>query len=112
MPRRTVASTAAYGHLARRINAAHLKDRTSVIGAIAPQLERAEIARAQRKPTENLNAYDYYLRGLAKIGTACVTRHFSTLAGSGAYDAGSVRSALTAALIIATISSLAAPSSG
>ena len=46
-----------------------LQDRVtiSVIGAIAPQLERAEIARAQRKPTENLQAYDYYLRALANI---------------------------------------------
>jgi adenylate cyclase len=44
-----------------------LQDRvtTSVIGAIAPQLERAEIARAQHKPTESLQAYDYYLRALA-----------------------------------------------
>jgi TolB-like protein len=40
---------------------------TSVVGAIAPQLERAEIERAQRKPTENLNAYDYYLRGMADL---------------------------------------------
>lgn len=39
----------------------------SVVGAIAPQLERAEIARAQHKPTENLNAYDYYLRGTARL---------------------------------------------
>ncbi|KGE00371.1 CadC-family transcriptional regulator [Achromobacter sp. RTa] len=39
----------------------------SVVGAIAPQLERAEIDRAQRKPTENLDAYDYYLRGMAKL---------------------------------------------
>ena len=38
---------------------------TSVIGAIAPQLERAEIQRAKRKPTESLDAYDYYLRGMA-----------------------------------------------
>jgi TolB-like protein len=38
---------------------------TSVVGAIAPQLERAEIERAQRKPTESLHAYDYYLRGMA-----------------------------------------------
>jgi TolB-like protein len=46
-----------------------LQDRVtvSVIGAIAPRLERAEIARAQRKPIESLNAYDYYLRGLAKL---------------------------------------------
>ena len=46
-----------------------LQDRvtTSVIGAIAPQLERAEISRAQRKPTESLQAYDYYLRALASF---------------------------------------------
>jgi TolB-like protein/class 3 adenylate cyclase len=37
----------------------------SVVGAIAPKLEQAEIDRARRKPTENLDAYDYYLRGLA-----------------------------------------------
>lgn len=39
----------------------------SVVGAIAPQLERAEIERAKHKPTENLDAYDYYLRGMAKL---------------------------------------------
>jgi TolB-like protein len=39
----------------------------SVVGAIAPQLERAEIERAQRKPTESLDAYDYYLRGMANF---------------------------------------------
>jgi TolB-like protein/class 3 adenylate cyclase len=46
-----------------------LQDRVtmSVIGAIAPHLERAEIARAQRKPTESLQAYDYYLRALASF---------------------------------------------
>ena len=46
-----------------------LQDRvtTSVIGAIAPRLERAEIARAQRKPTESLQAYDYYLRALSSF---------------------------------------------
>ena len=44
-----------------------LQDRvtSSVIGAISPQLERAEISRAQRKPTGSLQAYDYYLRSLA-----------------------------------------------
>ena len=43
-----------------------LQDRltSSVIGAISPELERAEIARARRKPTESLQAYDYYLRAL------------------------------------------------
>jgi TolB-like protein len=39
----------------------------SVVGAIAPQLERAEIERAKRKPTESLDAYDYYLRAMAKL---------------------------------------------
>jgi TolB-like protein/tetratricopeptide (TPR) repeat protein len=39
----------------------------SVVGAIAPQLERAEIDRAKRKPTESLDAYDYYLRGMANV---------------------------------------------
>jgi adenylate cyclase len=41
-----------------------LQDRltSNVIGAISPRLERAEMERAQRKPTENLQAYDYYLR--------------------------------------------------
>jgi TolB-like protein len=39
----------------------------SVVGAIAPKLERAEIARARRKPTDSLDAYDYYLRGTAHL---------------------------------------------
>jgi TolB-like protein len=39
----------------------------SVVGAIAPQLERAEIARAKRKPTESLDAYGYYLRGMTNL---------------------------------------------
>jgi TolB-like protein/class 3 adenylate cyclase len=37
----------------------------SVIAAIAPKLQKAEIERAKRKPTESLDAYDCYLRGLA-----------------------------------------------
>jgi TolB-like protein/tetratricopeptide (TPR) repeat protein len=39
----------------------------SVVGAIAPKLENAEIRRAQRKPTGSLDAYDYYLQGLASF---------------------------------------------
>jgi TolB-like protein len=39
----------------------------SVVGAIAPRLERAEIERARRKPTESLDAYDLFLRGLANV---------------------------------------------
>ena len=37
----------------------------SVVGTIAPKLEQAEIERAKRKPTESLDAYDYFLRGMA-----------------------------------------------
>jgi TolB-like protein len=46
-----------------------LQDRvtSSVVGAISPRLEQAEIERSRRKPTENLDAYDYYLRGLAQV---------------------------------------------
>ena len=44
-----------------------LQDRLTerVVAAIAPNVERAEIARARRKPTSNLDAYDCYLHGLA-----------------------------------------------
>lgn len=46
-----------------------LQDRLaeSVVGAVAPQLERAEIVRSSRKPTDSLDAYDYYLRGIASL---------------------------------------------
>jgi TolB-like protein len=39
----------------------------SVVGAIAPRLGQAEIERAKRKPTESLDAYDYYLRGMSNV---------------------------------------------
>src|SRR5262249_13649972 len=39
----------------------------AVVGIIAPTLEKAEIERAQRKPTENLDAYDHYLRGMVNL---------------------------------------------
>jgi TolB-like protein/Flp pilus assembly protein TadD len=39
----------------------------SVVGAIAPRLGKAEIERAKRKPTESLDAYDYFLRGMAHL---------------------------------------------
>jgi adenylate cyclase len=39
----------------------------TVVGAIAPRLEQAEIERAKLKPTESLDAYDYYLRGMAGL---------------------------------------------
>jgi TolB-like protein/class 3 adenylate cyclase/Tfp pilus assembly protein PilF len=40
---------------------------SSVVGAIAPRVQKQEFERIKRKPTENLSAYDYYLRGLAKF---------------------------------------------
>jgi len=38
----------------------------SIVGAIAPAIEKAEIERAKRKLTESLDAYTLYLRGLAR----------------------------------------------
>jgi TolB-like protein/Tfp pilus assembly protein PilF len=38
----------------------------SVVGAVAPELQQAEIERARRKPTESLDAYDFFLRGMAR----------------------------------------------
>lgn len=40
---------------------------TSIVGAIASQLERAEIERARRKPTGSLSAYDNYLRAMPHL---------------------------------------------
>ncbi|WP_395019163.1 BTAD domain-containing putative transcriptional regulator [Dongia sp.] len=39
----------------------------TVAAAITPKLEQAEIERAKSKPTENLDAYDHFLRGLASL---------------------------------------------
>src|SRR5207247_7441710 len=46
-----------------------LQDRVtaSVVGAIAPKLQRAEIERSKRKPTDSLDAYDYFLRAMARF---------------------------------------------
>jgi TolB-like protein/class 3 adenylate cyclase len=40
---------------------------TSVVGLIAPTLEHAEIERARQKPTDRLDSYDFYLRGMALV---------------------------------------------
>ena len=40
---------------------------SSVVAAIAPKLEQAEIELSKRKPTNNLDAYDYYLRGVDNL---------------------------------------------
>jgi hypothetical protein len=56
---------------------------SSVVGAIAPKLQREEIKRAKRKPTENLDAYDYYLRGLASaVDQGTNPKHSALLQGS------------------------------
>jgi TolB-like protein len=39
----------------------------SVVSAMTPKLERAEIERAKRKPTKSLDSYDYFLRGMAAV---------------------------------------------
>jgi TolB-like protein/Tfp pilus assembly protein PilF len=46
-----------------------LQDRVaeSVIGAVVPTIEKAEIALAVRRPTENLTAYEHYLRGMGQF---------------------------------------------
>jgi TolB-like protein/tetratricopeptide (TPR) repeat protein len=40
---------------------------SSVVSAMAPSLEQAEIDRAKRKPTGSLDSYDYFLRGMASL---------------------------------------------
>jgi adenylate cyclase len=44
-----------------------LQDRvtSSVVGIVAPKIEQVEVERARQKPTDSLEAYDYYLRGIA-----------------------------------------------
>jgi TolB-like protein len=48
-----------------------LQDRitASVVGAIEPKLRHAEMERAREKPTENMDAYDLFLRALALHNT-------------------------------------------
>jgi TolB-like protein/Tfp pilus assembly protein PilF len=46
-----------------------LQDRVtaSIIGAIEPRLREVEVARARAKPTQDLRAYDHYLRALGHL---------------------------------------------
>ena len=46
-----------------------LQDRitANVVGAIEPTMRKAEIERARRKPVDNLDAYDFYLRALPSV---------------------------------------------
>jgi adenylate cyclase len=43
---------------------------TSVVGLLAPTLEQAEIERVKQKPTERLDSYDFYLRGMAVMNSS------------------------------------------
>ena len=47
----------------------------SVVGAIEPRVRKAEIERALRKPTENLEAYDLVLRGRWSFEAATKERY-------------------------------------
>jgi adenylate cyclase len=52
---------------------------SSVVGLIAPKVEQAEIERARQKPTDSLDSYDLYLRGMAlmnKRGSLTKAREF------------------------------------
>ncbi len=51
-----------------------------VVGAIGPKLEQAEIERAKRKPTESLDAYDCYLRGMSAFHRYTREGHEESLA--------------------------------
>jgi TolB-like protein/DNA-binding SARP family transcriptional activator len=51
----------------------------SVVGAISPALEQAEIDRVKRKPTDSLGAYDYFLRGRAALHEGTVQGHKEAL---------------------------------
>ena len=44
-----------------------LQDRvtSSVVGVVAPKIEQVEIEKVRHKPTSSLEAYDFYLRGVA-----------------------------------------------
>jgi adenylate cyclase len=54
-----------------------LQDRVTetVVNAIAPRVEQAEIERSKSKSTDRLDAYDYYLRGLARLNLVMVGFH-------------------------------------
>lgn len=58
-----------------------LQDRSTerVVGAIEPTIRRAEIERARRKPAENLNAYDNYLRALPLVNAFRPDENFAAL---------------------------------
>ncbi|MBU1336463.1 MAG: winged helix-turn-helix domain-containing protein [Alphaproteobacteria bacterium] len=47
----------------------------SVVGVVDPEIRKAEIERARRKPTASLNAYDLYLRALPLLNDPATAGH-------------------------------------
>ncbi|MEP0940744.1 MAG: adenylate/guanylate cyclase domain-containing protein [Rhizobiaceae bacterium] len=45
----------------------------AIVGAIAPEIQKAEILRELSRPTDNLDAYDLYLRGLNELHRSRLT---------------------------------------
>jgi adenylate cyclase len=58
-----------------------LQDRltSSIVGAIEPKVQQAEIERAQAKPTTDLSAYDLFLRAIALRGEYKEEKHREVL---------------------------------
>ena len=52
---------------------------TSIVGALVPSIQKAEIERIRHKPPGSLDAYDLYLRGLAAYFTWTRDGHFRAL---------------------------------
>jgi TolB-like protein/Tfp pilus assembly protein PilF len=50
-----------------------------VVSAIAPKLELAEIERSRHKPTNSLDAYDYYMRGMAEFNKWAIDGNIAAL---------------------------------
>src|SRR5829696_2458442 len=63
-----------------------------VVSAITPRLEQAEIDRAVHKPTDNLDAYDYFLRGLATIRVGQPRKRWKMRLSSAHGQSNSIRS--------------------
>lgn len=47
----------------------------SVVGVVEPEIRKAEIDRARRKPAANLEAYDFFLRAQPLVDDASTARH-------------------------------------
>jgi TolB-like protein len=62
-----------------------LQDRVSasIVNAIEPRLQRAEVLRARAKPTASLDAYDHYLRALGLLVPRTAANYAQALAELG-----------------------------